>query len=312
MRFPVAAAAVLFFLFTPPGSAQTHDPYDKLVPHGHDYESFEEAIKLIETRTGLKVICPSDTSTLIQKLWSKGKSSSWTIDAQRPEISVRDFVWEVCSDFALMGKIHPEDGSVVIDIPWRTSDPRPGATLLNFISTNFCGRDYGAEMNEKWQQAFDALLCKPENLEKALAVRQVATLKDVLGPSPSNLLLNTPIVGVGGAKYRLLLFRHPLLAVPGAGTASYYWFRNDGTLAGGGIMHTGNCCVLVDAAIDNESGPRRDQTSEVQMILKRDGFLIARFVLEQEGLKLVRLIDATGEEAKIGYQIGEPLFKRVK
>jgi hypothetical protein len=187
---------------------------------------------------------------------------------------------------------------------------------LQYVASHGCGPRFSRELNNQWQTAFNALLCKQGNFEKAAPARQLGLLDSsfnkIEASSPPPLLM-TQLIGADKEKYLLIFTSHSIAMYPGHGNASYYWFREDGTLMGAGAMNTGHRCELVAAAIDNPNGPRSDQTSEVQMILRHNlgELIIARFVLEAEGLKLVHLTDATGKELEgSGYEIGKPLQEK--
>ena len=119
------------------------------------------------------------------------------------------------------------------------------------------------------------------------------------------------VIDASGAKYILILICQEIQMYPGHGSASYYWFKDDGTLVGAGLMNTGHRCKVVDTTIDNELGAGSALTTELQMILKMNerDFMTAMFVLDANGLKLTRLVDAHGANVNLDIHVGQSLME---
>ncbi len=302
MRVANALCALLLICSMSLGRAQTISPLEKQVSPAFTHDSFNGALKEIEARTGLEIACPKEVSATMETIWARRGFP--TVHDNLPDdakVSVKAFLDGACWELGLAWKFQPESNRVAIDYLWRTSDPRPEPELLQFVWKPGYGTDF--EKDERWQKAFNALLCKPGNLEKASLVRQRANYESVANHmgNPAgcsvNPVLRVPIVDTVGEKYVFILISHRIFMYPGHGSVSYYWFKENGILAGAGLMNTGHRCALVDTVVNNEYGARSGETSEVHMILKVNvaSFLIARFVLEPEGLKLISLVDAEGQ-----------------
>jgi hypothetical protein len=279
------------------------DSLQRHIPAFFAYKSFDEAIQQLEQKTGFKVSCPPDVATEMQALWSK-KDFATTIQPgiADPETTVEELVGRISTDLCLSWRFDPKTGTIALDVPWRIVDPRHASELLKFAWKP--GYNADLSKDQKWQDAFQALLCKELNFPKSLRVRQRSMFENMFRISNWGLqhtvapLLIKQIIDASGKKYVFFLFVQPIQMYPGHGSASYYWFTEDGTLVGAGLMNTGHRCKVIDAAIDNEVGARSGMTSELQIILKMNerDFEIATFVLGEERLRLLHLTDTHGEE----------------
>jgi len=114
------------------------------------------------------------------------------------------------------------------------------------------------------------------------------------------------------ARFATISSRRLAMGNPGHGSASYYWFKEDGTLAGAGLMDTGHRCGWVDITANDIRSADSKIRTEVHLVLKTlmnvQAFLIARFVLEADGLKLISLTGADGKKHdNDGFHVGRSL-----
>jgi len=315
MKITFASAMLFMVMFLKIGAAQTLDLLDKQVTSVRPYQTIEEAVHEIEKATELKISCPGDTMKLTKALWTIGEfprvNAADAIFVSK--ITVRRLLDTVCSDFGLNWRSDPTSRTVIMDLPWRVSDPRSRTDLFRIVWKP--GHEKDLIKDGEWLNAFDALICKDVNFEKACQVRQRAILEKIylvpklLLETDSNAVLEIPVVGVSGEKY-MCVFLYQLLQVsPGHGNLSYYWFKNDGTLVGAGLISTGDRCDVASTIVAPDA---RDNTrSDVRMILEFNGVVSqeASFVLEKSGLKLNRLTDKSGNEIANLLHIGESLLE---
>jgi hypothetical protein len=121
-------------------------------------------------------------------------------------------------------------------------------------------------------------------------------------------MVRQSILSTSKTKYIFVLICHPCVMIPGSGSASYYWFKEDGTLAGAGLMEIG-VNSLGGATIDSEYGPHAGEVSELHLLTYDDGdFTIARFVLKDDGLVLKNIINGRGEKVRNERKIGQSLM----
>ena len=287
-------------------AGEPSDPLDRQIPSGMVYNSFDEAIRRIEQKTGFKVSVSKDLQTFMQTIWLKRSFGSDKITT-----TVRTFLDDSCQRLSLKWKVDKETDVLALEPRWKTSDPRQPSELLEAVWRQGYGAEYGK--TPAWQTAFDALLSKDTNYETAWKVMQKSSLRQIL-PSPataSKPLLTKEIIDRAGNKRVLVLCCQPIEMIPGNGSVSYYVFKRDGTLIDAGLMNTGHRCEVIDAAIDDELSTMTDKFSELQIISKWNMYkiYIARFALEADGLKLAHLVDGHGaEENNNGMGIGESLM----
>lgn len=303
------------------------DPLQREVASGFFYNSFDEAVDVIEQRTGFRVTCQPDLADFMRKQWIKvSEGIETTLDGDtlravppkdgtvpQPTITTRRFLDSIARRLNLRWDYDPASKTVSLRLPWITTDSRTPVELLHALINFGYSTDY--EKDQNWQHVFNALLSAPTNLEKAWPVRQQGISETWYHSGLEYAVAPTfvkPVISTSMAKYTLILIEHSINTYPGHGSLSYYWFQEDGTLAGAGIINTGWRCKLVDGTVDNEYGSRSDQPSEIHLILKwntRD-FLVARFQLTPDGLQLVSLVDAAGKTfSNQGVNVGDSLLK---
>jgi len=260
---------------------------------------------VIEKKTGFKTVCPKELGAFMQKLWLKQGRGDPKHEYQ---VTIRNFLDEICRQLSLKWDFDPASNTVALSLSWKTEDSRSPAELLDFVRKPAVD----LEKNEKWQEAFNALLSCSVNFDRAWRVRQQSEIEELFRIYPGGFpLLIRPIISTDLQKYIFVLIRQPIETYPGHGSASYYWFKEDGALIGAGLIDTGHRCALLDAAVDNEAD-RLDKASEIHMILKMNlrNFFVARFVLEKTGLKLISLVNVYGEAVNNdGLNVGQSLLK---
>jgi len=284
---------------------ETADPLERKVGTRFRYGSFNEAVQVIETKTGYKVRCPKEVADYMQSLFM-GMGVGDPNDPQ-PETqqTVRAFLDDMSRYLSMTWRFDPSSGTIELDHPWHARDERSAAELLQTLSDHDRGK--------AWKAAFTALVSKPENVDRAWKVLQTAAMEQ-FGFIPRDIkpVLVKPVISTSLQKYTLVLIEQPIMMYPGHGSASYFCFTPDGRLALAGIMNTGHRCKLVDATVDNEYGARSGAASELHLILKMNlrDFFIARLHLEDHGFKLFSLVDAYGEPREVdGLSVGESMLK---
>jgi hypothetical protein len=287
---------------------EASEALSRQIPGGWTYNSFDEAVQQIEQKTGFKVFCPEDLRKFMKTVWIKGAVS----EDELPELTVQRFLDWMGRKLALKWQLDQEANSVTLSLPWEVNDARSPSELLKAVRQSPSGN---YEHNSGWQTAFNALLSNKMNFDNAWKVRQKASLQRLLAftaNDPVKPILMKRVVDKEGAKYVLILICQEIEFYPGHGSVSYYWFKEDGTLVGAGLMNTGHRCDVVDATIDNEYGNRTDQTTELQMILKMNlrDFMTAMFVLGPDGLELTHLLDLHGATVNnVGINVGQSLMR---
>lgn len=288
---------------------QQADPLERKVGIGYSYRSFQEAVQQIETKTGFKVQCANELADYMQLLFMGRGVGDPKHPEPEPQQTVRAFLDQICRPLSMTWRFDPSTSTLVLDHPWKTTDPRSSAELLKAVQST----GFGQGRDKEWGAVFKVLISKPENISNAWKVLQTAAIEDsIFVPREFKPILIKPIISTGLHKYVFILIEQPIFMYPGHGSASYFCFKDDGTLAIAGIMNTGHRCALVDATVDNEYGARSEAASEIHMILKVNlrEFLIARFHLEDDGLKLFSLVDGYGEPVENdGQSIGVSLLK---
>jgi len=280
------------------------------------YESFDECLRKLEKTTGLPVTCAKDIEALVRAEWADGETP-WIHQPTltRYPTPVTDYLNAVSDDLRLAWKYQPPSRRILLDVAWRREDLRPAKELLEFVAHH--GQDNDLEKDVPWQDAFHALLCQSANFSKAVEVRQKAISESFLFGfggrpwlPPMKVALRAPVVDVDGHRYLLVLAVQDMDFSPGHGCAHYYWFQEDGSLAGAGIMNTGHRISVSGAKIDPASATPPGQTSGILLSVQfnEQGSITARFVLGHDGLQLVNLTDADGKELKNDFQIGGSLL----
>ncbi len=225
------------------------------------------------------------------------------------EQEVRKYLDDTLEGLSLKWSLDYAAKVITLDLAWKTVDFRTPSELLHAVYDGGTHRA-NADM-PRWAADFDALLTNPTNYETDWKVRQKASLQNVFPMADRlNPILMKPVIGASGEKYVFVLLNQHIQMYPGHGSVSYYWFKDNGALAGAGLMNTGWRCAVVDTTVEQESGLRSGDTSELRMILKVNlsRFFIARFILQPAGLKLVHLMDAHGDEVENGLGIGQSLM----
>ena len=307
----VAVTMLLFGIPQMGRSEDNGDSLDRIVGVTYSFHSFNEAVQEIETKTGYKTKCSQELAKFMQSLFMGRGAWDPKNPGPEPKQTVRAFLDHICGQISVSWQLDSSSTTLLLDLLWKTSDTRSAADLLKFIDENTPSDR--SKHDSPWQKAFDALVSKPQNIEKAWRVRQAAAIEEkAFIPRSLMPVLIKPVISSSLQKYHLILINHPIFCYPGHGSASYYCFKEDGTLAVAGLMNTGHRCALVDSTVDNEIGERSGFPSEIHMILKMNlrNIFIARFHLEEDGLKLFSLVDAYGAPVNNdGLNIGVSLLK---
>ena len=252
----------------------------------------------------------------MEKIWVKNHHFVRMVmpEDSDAKTTVKELLDRICSDLGLAWKLDAQGSGVTIDYLWRTPDPRPAAELLQYVWKPPYYTEF--EKDTKWQHAFNALVSTEANLARASLVRQRSVLESWMRslkyPEGFALkpILVSPAVDTKGEKHVVIVMNHPIFTSPGHGSVSYYWFKDDGTLRGAGLIDSGHRCRLVDVILDRENPPP-GEASEMQMVLKfnLNTLFIARLVLEPGGLKLISLTDAKGHpQDNDGIHVGRSLL----
>ncbi|HEY3897418.1 MAG TPA: hypothetical protein VGM54_02330 [Chthoniobacter sp.] len=279
-----------------------------------DFDSFDGYLRQLEKAVEYKIECPEDVAPVVRKSWD-GEQAPWEnlITMGRYPMPVAQYLNATCADLCLTWAYHPESKTIVFDVPWRRSDRRTGQELLEYVLKR--GRDSRIDKDKEWQDAFNALLSKEGNIAKAAPVCQETIFASFhftgpngqLPPLPDrHLVFRAPVVDVIGNHYLLFAF-HQAKLFASRGSVSYFWFRDDGTLAGAGLLSTGDRCQLMGGSV--RSGAATDlheKPSDVQLEISN---MEAHFLLRGDGLKLTRLNDVLNDELNDVYSIGKNLLK---
>lgn len=284
------------------------DPLDQPVPFAYSAQHFREAVSSIEKRTGFAVQCPQDVADFMTSLTF---NPGWTYP-ENPgikDVPAREFLDSICRNISMTWTFDPATNTITLDHPWRRSDPRSAREILAKIKERSA---FGKPPADSLPDIL-ALIGKPENVALAWRPLQTACLQSIrLDRGPLDPLLIGSVTTADLAPATLILLVNPIDMYPGHGNACYFLFREDGTLTLAGVMNTGWRCALTAALVANPSGhPDPGNPSEIQMVLNWNSrsFLLARFRLEKDGLKLASLIDADGQPQKTdGSSIGKSLL----
>ena len=312
---------VAFVANKPPGSLERE------IPDSWRYASFDDAVHLIEQKTGFKVSYPNNIADFMRTMsLNSNVDLSPIAEHQKKKQTVRLFLDGITGSLVLKWEFDPANNTVALDLPWKITDPRTPAELVHFLYKPGDGDD--CMTNPKWPVALNALLSLPANLEKAWRVREESQLQDAIGnafdgvrspllpPAPmacgGNPVMATPITATNLQQYIFVMICQPIMTSIGHGSVSYYWFKDDGTLMGAGLMNTGHRVPFLGAAIDKVS-PGAEKPSELQFTLGYEGkeqwATKATFVLGNRGLLLKRLGDEKGEHAHNMGAIGDDLME---
>lgn len=304
MRFVVLSTVFLFLLHVA-FADETTDPLERKVGTRFQFKSFNEAVQVIETKTGYKVHCPKEVADYMQSLFMGFGVGDPNDPQPETQQTVRAFLDDMSRYLSMTWRFDPASGTIELDHPWHASDERSAAELLEALTDHDRGK--------AWKTAFTALVSKPENIDRAWKVLQTAAMEQFsFVPRDIKPVLVKPVISTSLQKFTLVLIEQPIMMYPGHGSASYFCFTPDGRLALAGIMNTGHRCKLIDATVDNEYGARSGAASELHLILKMNtrDFFIARLHLEDHGFKLFSLVDAYGEPRDVdGLSVGASMLK---
>jgi hypothetical protein len=282
----LALFSLLLLASTPLRAA---DPLDREVDSVYAIRSFANVITEIEGKTGFTVQCPKDVADYMARLNIYGGLGEVSKNGVVQRISIREFLNMLCYQISMTWAFDPATGTISLDHPWHTTDPRSARELLAAIRSNITSSPKG-----DWRKDLAALLSKPSQPDLAWKTLQCAVAPGVaVGLDNVNLGLACDVIAADGKMYFLVLLVRPLYSVPAASSASYYAFREDGTLALAGVFCTGMNCFFRSALATDGREPAKP--SEIQMSFDRGGFITACFRLENDGLKLASLVDAHGE-----------------
>ncbi|MDR3404806.1 MAG: hypothetical protein P4L99_20045 [Chthoniobacter sp.] len=311
MKRVLVPAALLLMVWMSIGRAQSPDPLDAQVLLPQRYDTFDEAMTRLEKATGLKIAYPNDTAQLMRAVWKRGEMPQTVQDdwLKSPQ-PARRLLDEVCGDLALSWKFNPQNQTVMVDLPWRRADPRSTAELFQIVWQP--GHEAEIGKLESWWEALDGLLSKPENIGSAGPAQQTARFASMWRllsePKakwwpPSETLWEQPVIAASGEHFLCLFLVHGMEMSPGHGWMSYYWFKEDGTLAGAGVMNTGHR-QIVDEIKVNAQGRFGERPSEMSMTVRHNNNGTPRTVQFVLGKKGFELADESG--------LGESLIEPVK
>ncbi|CAN5766671.1 hypothetical protein BH09VER1_BH09VER1_45580 [soil metagenome] len=303
-------------------------PLGAMVEASFSYESFEEARALMEERAGMKVVVDAGVAEYLNKLWLKrGEGDPRT----ETKVTAGKFLDAICGSLVLQWRLDAEKRVVVLDVGWRREDVRPAKELLQVVTSGSESPSvmprYSAEKSaeqqrdaahgtfrerilhdEEWQEAFDALLSKPDNFAKAWKVRQQSAAESVfVSPEAVKPVLAQGMVATTGKEYVLVLTYQPIPMYPGNGTFAYYWFAKDGRIAGAGLVTSGHRCDLVETKVEAGASAGKASTLKVDLMMNENYPLTARFQLGETGLERVSVTDRIG--AGNSFDVGKSVLK---
>ena len=313
----VLGIAVAFAKDETPAELERLSQLQRLITDDYSFKSFDEAVKLIEQESGCKVDCPKEIADFERTLNQSGESVSKMNKAAPGQITLKLFLDQVCAYLNLGWEIDVKQQSITLGLPWKGNDERPLPQLLDFVLS----RDFHGQIasDREWQGAFSALLNNDKNREKSWKTRMLADrgqgfmffngepTRSFISDEP---LLRKEITATDGKKYKLIFINHNRPIFPLIGGASYYWFTDDGVLAGAGSMTISG--VATDASVEQPKPGHENEPTEFHFVVSEGGaddYLTARFVLGPDGLKLVRLVDSHGAAAD-DHIIGSSLLEQ--
>lgn len=279
-----------------PAAVAQSNPLERRVDSSHSFKKFDDIPHSIGERTGFQVRIQDEFSAFLR---DQHMSQSWGTPGVR-QGSVREFLSGICNGGRLGWSYDATTNVVTLDLPWRIADPRPRQQLLGEL------RQKPLE-DASWMKILDELLSTPENFARAWRVRQAAMYEGIILPRFEPLLVQ-PVNSALQKKSILVLVRQPIAMHPGRGSLSYYWFEEDGTLLGAGLMNTGHRCTLLEASLDPEIGFQagRISTLHLKLVQNLKHAMTATLFLGKDRLELMEHKDAKGERIS-GYSVGEAL-----
>lgn len=323
------AGAITISMTPPPDvGLGAGNPLGAMVEGSFKYESFEEARRLMEERTGAKVVVDAEVAEFMEKLWLKrGEGDPRT----ETKMTAGQFLDVMCKRLVLQWRFEPWKHVVLLDVGWRREDVRSAKELLQVVmsgseSPGVMPR-YSAERyaerrrdaasgiyrerilhDEEWQDAFNALLSKRENFAKAWRVRQQSAAENVFFEPRAVLpVLAQGMVATTGKRYVMVLTYQPIPCYPGHGTFAYYWFEEDGKMVGAGLVTSGWRSDLVEAKVEDNAAAGEPSALRVDLMWNTREPLTARFQLGETGLVRVSLANRVGEEDS--FDVGKPVLK---
>lgn len=289
LRTLLASLALSYLLLLASAPLCAADPLDREVDSVYSIRSFGDVVTQIEGKTGFTVQCPKDVADYMARLPIYGGLGEVSKDGVVRGLAIREFLNMLCYQISMTWAFDPATKTITLDHPWHTSDPRSTRELLAAVRADLTSSPEG-----DWRKDLAALLGKPSQPALAWKTLQCALAPGVaVGLDNVNPGLACDVIAADGKRYYLLLLVRPLYSVPAASSASYYAFREDGTLALAGVFCTGMNCFFRSALATD--GREAAEPSEIQMSFQRGGFVTACFRLENDGLKVTSLVDAHGE-----------------
>ncbi len=322
MRIAITATLLLLFVVFTYASAEKSepDPLDNKPLASVAYNTFDEAVARLKEATGLQVSYSEDTAKVTRAVWNPREH----VTSSGPQDTIRQCIENLSSNFALDWTFSPQDKTVDFHLPWCVSDPRSAADLFRDIWKPEAVAKMDGEAIWKyrldarrsrnpsravrprpdaasppqlaadaaWQPTFNALLSKPGNFERACQVRQRSALDSAMRfPNTTLPFMEAPaleaeMIDVKGDRYFCVFFDRDIEFSPGHGSLSYYWFREDGTLVGAGLMDTGHRCFSPKFTVKNAPPESPMKASELTMIVNWNcDHVVPRFILDENGLK---------------------------
>lgn len=286
------------------------DPLDKQVPLTYRAGNFRHAVSEIQATTGFAVQCPKDVADFMATLPCFAGISYPYGDAASKTLPVRRFLDVICGQMAMAWTFDPATKTVTLDHPWHSRDPRSARELITSINSVTFPDDPPIKGLPDNLPDILALLGKPGNVDLAWKPLQASFVESTYrNVDLLHRALVSPVIATDLQRYTFILIEQPIERYPGQGSATWFLLRDDGTLASAGAVNTGWRCQLASAVI----APiplSMVSPSELEMALKWNNltYLIARFHIARDGLKLLSLVDAHGEpfdpkDISLGYSL---------
>ncbi len=270
----------------------------KQVPAWFSIQSYPDAVHLIRERTGLSVSCPRDLEELMNSAPVAGAVRGEPPDK---EGSTREFLNHmVRCKLGLEWRLDAENDRIELDLPWRKTDARTPAELLQSVWQRL------PSDSPDWHSAFDALLSKPGNFEKAWRVRQFARYQSLFRNMEGERLWVGRVISETQHPLVVVVVRHRIHTYPGRGAVSCYAFREDGTLQWADLADSGWRCDLTQVAVDLSSTLAGPSEMRWAITANLSSTYTARFRFTGNGIRWIGTTNSNGEEA--GLQLGTSLL----
>jgi len=212
--------------------------------------SYRQGIELLGEIAGKKIILPDGLAD-----WLKMQSTndpetslgSFSISPTR-----RDSFELLCRLLGMVWQYDARQDAIVLGYHWKREGVRSGRELATILADVSIPKEkilQGSEyVSNDWHAAFDALLSRPENYERASILRLYHDSRENfgLGPYFINLFSGKIREGAGPDEILVLNGKHQVTNKGGPGSIAYYLFDREGRLLRGGVYSMGHYvgCVL--------------------------------------------------------------------